>query len=124
MDTALWIVQALLAAIFLAAGLVKLTQGRAKLAAGAMPWAADVTDAQFRTIGLLEVAGAVGVILPAALGVAPVLSALAAVGLVLTMIGAIATHVHYGETSRLAVPLMTLALAVLVAVERFGPHSL
>ena len=123
MDTALWIVSGVLAMIFMAAGLTKLTQPRAKLAAGPMPWAADVSDAQFRTIGLLEVAGAVGVILPAALGVAPVLSALAAVGLVLTMVGAVATHVRLGEVSRLAVPLVVLAMALLVAVERFGPHS-
>jgi hypothetical protein len=124
MDTALWVLQGLLAAVFLAAGLTKLTQPRAKMAAGPMPWAADVSDARFRTIGLLEVAGAVGVILPAALGIAPVLSALAAVGLVLTMVGAVATHVRLGETSRLAVPLLVLALALVVAVERFGAHSL
>ena len=124
METALWVVQGLLAALFLATGLTKLTQPRAKMAAGPMHWAADVSDAQFRTIGVLEVAGAVGLILPAALGVAPLLSALAAVGLVLTMVGAIATHVRYGEINRLVVPVVTLALAVLVAIERFGPHSL
>ena len=124
MDTPLWIVQGLLAALFLATGIAKLTQPRAKMAAGPMPWAADVSDARFRTIGLLEVAGAIGVILPAALGIAPALSALAAVGLVLTMVGAVATHVRLGETSRLAAPLLVLALALVVAVERFGPHAL
>jgi len=61
-----------------------------------MRWAADVSDAQVRTIGLLEVLGALGLVLPAALGVAPAITQLAAVG---------------------------LALALLVAVER-GPHSL
>jgi hypothetical protein len=40
------------------------------------------------------------------------------------MVGAIATHRRYGETDRLAVPLVVLALALAVAVERFGPHSL
>ena len=73
MDTALWILQGLLAALFLATGLTKLTQPRTKLAAGPMRWAADVSDTQFRTIGLLEIAGAVGIILPAALGIAPAL---------------------------------------------------
>jgi hypothetical protein len=68
MDTALWIVQSLLAAIFLATGL---TQPRLKVAAGPMAWAADVTDGQFRTLGLLEVLGAIGLILPGALGIAP-----------------------------------------------------
>ena len=124
MDTALWIVSGVLAMIFMAAGLTKLTQPRAKLAAGPMPWAADVSDAQFRTIGLLEVAGAVGVIVPAVLGIAPVLSGLAALGLVLTMVGAIATHVRLGEAGRIAVPVVVLALALLVAVEHLAPHSL
>jgi uncharacterized membrane protein len=124
MNTALWILQGALAALFLVTGLTKLTQPREKMAAGPMRWAADVSDAQFRTIGLLEVAGAVGLVVPAALGIAPGLTVLAAIGLVLTMVGAVATHVRYGETSRLVVPLVTLALALLVAVERIGPHSL
>jgi hypothetical protein len=84
MDTALWIVQALLAAVFLTTGVTKLVQPRAKLAAGPMSWAADVSDAQFRTIGLLEVLGALGLILPGVLNVAPALTPLAAVGLALT----------------------------------------
>ena len=97
METALWIVQGLLAAIFLVTGMTKLTQPRQKMAAGPMRWAADVTDRQFRTIGLLEVLGAIGLILPAALGIAPLLTPLAAVGLVLIMIGAIHAHVRYGR---------------------------
>lgn len=124
METALWTAQVLLAAIFLATGLTKLTQPRAQLAAGPMSWAADVTDAEFRAVGLLEVLGALGLVLPGALGIAPVLTPLAAVGLALTMIGAIATHVRMGETDRLAVPIVLLALTLFVAVERFGPHSL
>jgi uncharacterized membrane protein YphA (DoxX/SURF4 family) len=124
MDTALWIAQSLLAGIFLATGLIKLTQPRLKMAAGPMAWAADVTDARFRTIGLLEVIGAIGLILPGVLGIAPGLVPVAALGLVLTMIGAIVTHVRYGETERLVVPLVLLGLALFVAVERLGAHSL
>lgn len=124
METALWTAQVLLAAIFLATGLTKLMQPRAQLAAGPMSWAADVTDAEFRAVGLLEVLGALGLVLPGALGIAPVLTPVAAVGLALTMVGAIATHVRMGETDRLAVPIVLLALTLFVAVERFGPHSL
>ena len=124
MDTVLWIVQSLLAGIFLATGLIKLTQPRLKMAAGPMGWAADVTDGQFRTIGLLEVIGALGLILPGALGIAPGLVPLAALGLVLTMIGAIVTHVRYGEAGRLAVPIVLLGLTLFVAVARFGAYSL
>ena len=124
MDTALWIAQSLLAGIFLATGLIKLTQPRLRMAAGPMAWAADVTDARFRTIGLLEVIGAIGLILPGVLGIAPRLLPVAALGLGLTMIGAIVTHVRYGETERLVVPIVLLGLALFVAVERFGAHSL
>ena len=120
MTTGIWIVQALLAAIFLATGLTKLTQPRAKMAAGPMAWAADVSDREFRTVGLLEVLGAVGVVLPAALGIAPQLTTLAAIGLALTMVGAIITHVRMGETERLVVPIVVLALSLLVVVERLA----
>jgi uncharacterized membrane protein len=123
MEPALWIVQGLLAALFLATGITKLTQPRLKMAAGPMRWAADVTDAQFRTIGLVEVLGALGLILPAALGIAPLLVPLAAVGLALTMIGAIHVHVRHGEANRLAVPIVVLALALFVAIEGFGTYS-
>ena len=68
METALWIVQTLLAALFLATGMTKLTQPRLKMAAGPMAWAEDVTDVQFRTVGLLEVLGALGLILPRGAG--------------------------------------------------------
>ena len=124
METALWTVQVLLAAIFLATGLTKLTQPRAQLAAGPMGWAADVSEVEFHAVGLLEVLGALGLVLPGALGIAPLVTPLAAVGLALAMIGAIATHVRMGETDRLAVPVVLLALTIFVAVERFGAHSL
>jgi uncharacterized membrane protein len=124
METALWIVQALLAVIFLITGTTKLTRPRTQLAAGPMPWAADVTDAQFRTIGLLEVLGAAGLIVPAMLGIAPALTPLAAVGLVLTMVVATHVHVRLGETERVVVPILVLLLALFVAVERFGAHAL
>jgi hypothetical protein len=58
------------------------------------------------------------------LGIAPLLTPLAAVGLALTMIGAIVTHVRMGETDRLAVPIVLLALALIVAIERFGAQTL
>ena len=122
MDTAVWIVVALLAALFLVTGLAKITQPRLKLADGPMEWAADLTDGQFRTVGVLELLGAAGLILPAVLGIAPALVPLAAVGLALTMVGAIVAHLRLGETDRLAVPIVVLALALFVAVERFGAY--
>jgi hypothetical protein len=83
---------------------------------------ADVSDAQFRAIGVVEVLGAIGLIVPAAF-VSPLLTPLAAVGLVLTMVGAIRTHVRYAEGDRLAVPIVVLALALFVVVEGFGTYG-
>jgi uncharacterized membrane protein YphA (DoxX/SURF4 family) len=119
MDTALWIAQLLLMAIFLTTGLIKLTQPRLKMAAGPMRWAADVTDAQFRAIGALEVLAVLGLILAAALN-APILNTLAATGLALTMVGAIVTHVRYRETERLAVPAVLLVVAIFAAIAPQG----
>jgi uncharacterized membrane protein YphA (DoxX/SURF4 family) len=123
MHTILWILQVLLAALFIVTGTVKLTQPRRKMAAGPMKWAAHVTDAQFRAIGLVEILGALGLVVPAALGVATFLTPLAAVGLALTMVAAGMTHLRLGELDRIAVPLFVLALTVFVAIERFGPQS-
>jgi uncharacterized membrane protein YphA (DoxX/SURF4 family) len=124
METLLWILQGLLAAVFLITGLTKLTQSRARMAAGPMEWAADVTDEQFRAIGAAEVLGAVGLILPEPLDVAPMLTPIAAVGLAATMVVAAVTHARRGEWSRVVAPLVLLALALLVAVGRVGPYSL
>jgi uncharacterized membrane protein YphA (DoxX/SURF4 family) len=124
METVLWILQSLLAAVFLVTGTTKLTQPRAKLAAGPMSWAADVSDAQFRAIGAVEVVGAVGVVLPAALDIAPVLTPIAAVGLAATMAGAVATHIRLGEPERAVPAAILLVMALFVAVARFGPYSL
>ncbi len=56
-----------------------------------------MSDLEFRAVGLLEVLGALGLVLPGALGIAPLVTPLAAVGLALIMVGAIATHVRIGD---------------------------
>ena len=122
MDTALWIIQIFLALSFATTGLLKLTQPRERLAPK-LAWVEDFSDAQVKAIGGLELAGAIGLVLPPALDVAPVLVPLAAAGLVLTMIGAAATHLRRGEPSFLPLNLILGALALFVAIMRFGPES-
>jgi uncharacterized membrane protein YphA (DoxX/SURF4 family) len=114
MNIALWIVAGLLAVAFLASGAMK-------LAAFGMGWVEDFGAGAVKAIGALEVLAAVGLILPAALGIAPVLVPLAAVGLVVLMAGAIITHLRRHEAQVIASPVALLALAVLVAWGRFGP---
>ena len=66
---------------------------------------------------------AVGLILPAVLDIVPVLVPLAALGLVLLMVGAIVTHTRRKENPMVVVNLVLLALAAFVVVGRFGPES-
>src|SRR5436190_20723758 len=95
MSIALWTVQGLLAAAFLVSGATKLSQPKEKLLQN-MAWVEDFSQRAERLIGALEVLGAFGVILPALTGILPWLTPLAALGLVLTMVGAALTHLGRG----------------------------
>jgi uncharacterized membrane protein YphA (DoxX/SURF4 family) len=123
MNVALWIIAAMLAVAFLASGAMKLALPKEKLAAFGMGWVEDFSAGTVKAIGTLEVLAAVGLTLPAALGIAPVLVPLAAVGLVVLMVGAIITHLRRHEAQPIVVNLALIALAVLVAWGRFGPRS-
>ncbi len=123
MNVVLWIIAGLLAAAFGAAGLMKLTSPKEKLAASGMGWTEDYSAGQVKTIGTLEVLGAIGLILPAVLGIAEVLTPLAAVGLALTMVGAAVVHAKRGERQMIPVNVVLGGLAIFVAVMRFGPNS-
>lgn len=115
----LWIAAGLLALAFLAAGGAKVVQPKEKLAASGMAWVEDFSAPAVRTIGLVEVLGAIGLILPALTGIAPVLVPLAALGLALAMVGAVIVHLRRGEKA-LAPVVVLFVLAVVVAVGRFG----
>ncbi len=123
MNTIIWIAQGILAAVFLAAGMLKLTNTRAALK-DKTPYVENFTDSQVKAIGTLEVLSAIGVVLPAALKVLPALSPIAACGQALTMIAAAATLIRRGERAHVPLNIFILALAVFVAVERFGAYAL
>jgi uncharacterized membrane protein len=120
MNIALWIIAGLLAVVFLASGVMKLTRPKEKLATSGMGWVEDFSAGAVKAIGTVEVLAALGLILPA---IAPVLVPLAAVGIVVLMAGAIITHLRRHETRVIALPLALLALAAVVAWGRFGPES-
>jgi hypothetical protein len=125
MDRALWIVAGLLAVAYLVGGGGKLILPKEKIAATpGGGWVEDFSAGAVKAIGALEVLAAVGLILPAALGIAPVLVPLAAAGLVLVMIGAAITRLRRHETKAMVADLVYLALAAFVAWGRFfGPES-
>ena len=89
MNILLWIVQGVLCAMFLYVGFLKLIKPRESLSQSLGPWVDSVSSGQLKLIGLLEVAGAVGLILPMYLEIYPILTPIAAIGLGITMIGAI-----------------------------------
>ena len=118
MKYALWIVQILLAAAFGMAGFSKLTQPIAELVEMVGPWAAEAPELLVRFIGFSEVAGAIGLILPALTRIQPKLTPLAAAGLVLVMILAAIFHVVRGEFSTIAPSIVLLVLSAFVAYGR------
>ena len=118
MNIALWIIQGLLALAFLMAGGMKASQAKEKLA-GQMPWVNDFSAGTVKVIGLLEVLGAIGLVAPMATGILPWLTPIAAGGLVLTMLGAMATHLRRGENQAIIANLVLLLLAAFVAYGRF-----
>lgn len=122
MNVALWITAALLAAAFLPAGAIKATQPRAKLAES-MGWVQDFEERTVKTIGTLEVLAAIGLVLPAIIGIAPVLVPIAATGIGVIMVGAIVVHLRRDEMPMVAANVVLLALAAFVAWGRFGPHA-
>jgi hypothetical protein len=114
----LWIVQLLLAAFFLLAGVNHGLRPIAE-AAQSSPWITGIPAWLARFIGFAELAGAVGVVLPAATRVMPWLTPLAAAGLALIMALAVPFHVMRGEASVVAFNIVPALLAAFVAWGRW-----
>lgn len=118
MNIALWIAQGLLAAMFLMAGTMKTFQtAKAK---AQFPWAKDRSEEYVRFIGISELLGAFGLILPMLTGILPWLTPIAAVGLSLIQLLAIFTeHLPKKEYSIIPMNLVLLVLAVFVVAGRW-----
>lgn len=114
MHVGLWVAQGLLAAAFLAAGLMKLTAPLEQLQAQ-MPWVGGAMGPLVRFIGASEALGALGLVLPAATRIKPGLTPLAALGLTVVMALALATHLSRGELSAAPAPVVLGAMAAFVA---------
>jgi uncharacterized membrane protein YphA (DoxX/SURF4 family) len=109
----LWVVQGLLGALFLAVGTMKVTQPIAVLV-DAFGWPGAVPAALVRFIGVAELLGGLGLILPAATRVKPMLTPLAGVGLTLAMLLAAGFHTSRGELGALPMPLILGGLAAFI----------
>ena len=120
MNVALWIVQALLAALFLFAGSMKFIMPIEEMTKQ-MP---SMPGWFLRFIGVVEILGGLGLILPGLLRIKPGLTPLAAAGLVIIMIGATVIGFMIGPASGALIPLIVGVLAAFVAYGRWrlAPH--
>lgn len=121
MTYVLWIIQVLLALLFLLAGGTKLVLPLESLT---QPGQIQLPGLFIRFIGVVEVLGALGLVLPGLLRIKPGLTPLAAAGLVIVMIGAVAVTAASGQVSTAIFPLVIGLLAAFVAYGRWrlAPH--
>ncbi|WP_327141031.1 DoxX family protein [Nocardia sp. NBC_01327] len=124
MNVTLWIVAGVLAAASLFGGISKTFIPKEKLAAApGGGWTATATVPFVKSLGILELLAALGLILPAALDIAPIMVPITATCWILLMVGAAITHLRHNEPKFIAVNLVYLALAVVIAWGRFGPYA-
>ena len=114
MNLALWIIQVLLALLFLFAGAMKLIMPIEE-----MTQQIPMPGLFLRFIGVCEVLGGLGLVLPWLLGIRPGLTLLAAAGLVIIMIGATATTIIIGQVATSTLPLVVGILCLFVAYGRW-----
>jgi len=124
MNLALWIATGLLTAVALLGGVTKVFVPREKLAATpGGEWTGRASDRFVKTLGVLELLAAVGLVLPAVVDIAPVMVPVTATCWVLLMIGAMMTHLRLDQQKLMLVNLVYLLLAAFIAWGRFGPES-
>jgi len=113
-NTVLWIIQGLLAGLFLLAGGMKLVLPVEAMQQGGMA----LPGSLLRFIGVAEVCGSLGLILPWALRIRPVLTPLAAAGLVIIMLGATVITALGGQVAGALFPAVVGTLCAAVAYRR------
>lgn len=118
MDTALWICQALLAIIFLLIGIAKATFSRERLIATKQTGVVGLPMHIVRFIGLSEILGSFGLILPWLLNIYPVLTPISALGLGVIMILAAISHYELREPKNVRNNIILLLLCLFVAAGR------
>ncbi len=119
MVVVLWVVQVVLALLYLFAGSMKAF--RPLEAVGkSMRWVLDLRPSLVRFIGAAEILGAIGLILPVATGVLPWLTWVAALGLVAVQVGAAIFHTARHEVSTVPINALLLLLAAFVVYGRLA----
>ncbi|WP_019179562.1 DoxX family protein [Microbacterium yannicii] len=114
---AYWILAAVLALIFIASGSTKIARPKAALASTGMKYVEEFSGSQVKSIGAVEIVGAVGLVVPRLTEVASILAPIAALGLAALMAAAVAVHVRRQEDYR--APLALAVLSVVTALVGF-----
>jgi uncharacterized membrane protein len=122
MNRTTWILQILLAIYFLATGVIHLLVPTGL--PGPLTWMYDLTTPLHWVAGLAEIAGGLGLVLPAATRIAPRLTPLTASGLVVIMLSAAVWHATRGETQSIVGNIVVTALLVLIAYVRTRIHPI
>jgi len=117
LNISLWVAQVLIAVTLLWAAWLKLFQ--IEKAAAMWPWAGEVSPAFVKFTGLVDLAGALGLLLPGLLNIKPKLTAFAALGIVALMVCAAVFHIVRGEASSIGFNIVFGLIAAFVAWERF-----
>ena len=118
MSIAMWSISALVALVMLAAGALKIVVPRRELALSRMKWAGGWSDGRVKLLGLAEVLGSVGLVVPVATGIQPILTPIAALCLTVLMVGAVKTDFDLGEP--IVRPAVLGALCLVIAAGRLG----
>ena len=118
MNTVFWVIQGIVAAMFAMAGIMKSTQTKEKLEPK-VPWVKDFALGTVRLIGISELLGAVGLIVPQLTGIVPILTPVAASCLVLVMVMAMVYHFRKQEFKEMAFNATLLILSAAIAYYRF-----
>lgn len=117
MQLALWIASGLLALAMSAAGGIELATPRTKLTEK-MKWAKTWSDGNVKLLGLAEVCGGIGLIVPHTTGILPILTPVAAACIVVLMLGAVKIHLDLEESP--VAPALLALLGVFIALGRSG----
>lgn len=114
LNISLWIAQVLLSIMFVMAGIMKLSQSISELSVS-LPWVTKTPELLIRFIGLSELLGGIGLILPALLRILPKLTAFAGIGIAIIMVLATFFHAYRGEYSSVVFNFLLLGMAIFVA---------
>jgi uncharacterized membrane protein YphA (DoxX/SURF4 family) len=122
LSIALWVTQALLSVSFLCGGVMKLFQPVEQLSA-MWPWTAEVSPAFLKFTGVVDLLGGLGIILPSLLRIKPWLTPVAAVAIVVQMVGASAFHIARGEASDIGANIVFALMALFIGWGRWKTTS-